>query len=205
MNWGLDNMKLEEALKWLDKGKKISENSYDVTTYLVKESDGQIHEYNFGESLETFSPLLSEIKKESNKWYVVSEDFIKRFKKASDYLKHHGWYHNTDTVLLKSYKLGFIENYINARIDLKDLSCSLSLMDIDGYTPWSCIFPVDKIEDEDSVYDVKLAFNETKKDFEFVKNLLYTDYNLGIVKYDEEYVDEEYKNMLNKIKNCEES
>ena len=193
-------MKLEEALKWLDKGKKISENSYNVTTYLVKEYDGQIHEYNFGGSLETFSPLLSEVKKESDKWYVVSEDFIKRFRKASDYLKHHGWHHNTDTVLLKSYKLGFIENYIDARIDLKDLSCSLSLIDINGYTPWSCIFPVDKIEDEDSVYDVKLAFNETKKDFEFVKNLLYTNHDLGIVKYDEEYAYEESKNILNSSK-----
>lgn len=193
-------MKLEEALKWLDKGKKISENSYDVTTYLVKESDGQIHEYDFGGSSETLSPLLSEVKKESNKWYVVSEDFIKRFKKASDYLENRGWYHNTDTVLLKSYKLGFIENYIDARIDLKDLSCSLSLIDINGYTPWSCIFPVSEIEDEDSVYDVKLAFNETKKDFEFVKNLLYTDYALGIVKYDEEYVEVELKNMLKSSK-----
>lgn len=193
-------MKFEEALKWLDKGKKISENSYDVTTYLVKGSDGQLHEYNFGGNLETVSPLLSETKKESTKWYVVSEDFIKRFRKASDYLKHRGWHQNTDTVLLKSYKLGLIENYIDARIDLKDLSCSLSLIDINGYTPWSCIFPVDKIEDEESVYDVKLAFNGTKKDFDFVKNLLYTDYDLGIVKYDEEYADEEYKNMLNKIR-----
>lgn len=193
-------MKFEEALKYLDEGKKISENSNDVTTYLVKESDGQIHEYNFGGNLETFSPLLSEVKKESSEWYVVSEDFIKRFRKASDYLKHHGWYHNTDTVLLKSYKLGIITNYIDARIDLKDLSCSLSLIDINGYTPWSYIFPVDKIEDEDSVYDVKLAFNETKKDFEFVRDLLYTDRDLGIVKYDEEYVDEEYKNMLNMTK-----
>lgn len=189
-------MKLEEALKYLDKGKKISENSYDVTTYLIKKSNGQIHEYNFAGTLETYSPLLSEIKKESDKWYVVSEDFIKRFRKASDYLEHHGWYHNSDTVLLKEYKLGFIENYINARIDLKDLSCSLSLIDINGYKPLYDIIPVDKIEDEDSVYDVKLAFNETKKDFDFVKNLLYTDYNLGIVKYDKEYVDEE----LNRIK-----
>lgn len=183
-------MKYEEVLKYLDKGKKISEDSYDVTTYLVKESDGQIHEYNFGENFETFSPLLSEVKKESNKWYVVSEDFIKRFKKASYYLRQHGWHHNSDTVMLKSYKLGCIENYIDARIDLRDLSCSLSLINIDGYTPWSCIFPVDKIEDEESVYDVKLAFNETKKDFDFVKNLLYTNYDLGIVKYDEEWADE---------------
>lgn len=193
-------MKFEEASKWLDKGKKISENSYDVTTYLVKKSDGQIHEYNFDGSLETFSPLLSEVKKESNKWYVVSEDFIKRFKKASDYLEHRGWHPNTDTVFLKSYKLGIITNYIDARIDLKDLSCSLSLIDINGYTPWSCIFPVDKIEYEEDVHDVKLAFNETKKDFDFIKNLLYTDYDLGIVKYDEEYVEEEYKNMLDKIR-----
>lgn len=189
-------MKLEEALKWLDKGKKISENSYDVTTYLVKEGDGQIHEYNFGGNLETLSPLLSETKKESNKWYVVSEDFIKRFKKASDYLKYHGWHHNTDTLLLKSYKLGFISNYISAAIDLKDLSCSLSLIDIDRYDRIYNIFPVDKIEDEDSVYDVKLAFNETKKDFEFVRDLLYTDLHLGIVKYDEEYVDEELKKYV---------
>ena len=189
-------MKLEEALKWLDKGKKISENSYDVTTYLVKESDGQIHEYNFGGSLETLSPLLSEVKKESNKWYVVGEDFIKRFIKASNYLKHYCWLHNTDTVLLKSYKLGFIQNYIDARIDLKDLSCSLSLIDINGYTPWSYTFPVDKIEDEEDVYDVKLAFNETKKDFEYVRDLLYTDRHLGVVKYDEEYVDEEYKKYV---------
>lgn len=193
-------MKLEEALKWLDKGKKISENSYDVTTYLVKESDGQIYEYDFGGSLETLSPLLSEVKKESNKWYVVSEDFIKRFKKASDYLENRGWHHNTDTVLLKSYKLGIITNYIDARIDLKDLSCSLSLIDINGYTPWSCIFPVSEIEDEDSVYDVKLAFNETKKDFEFVRDLLYTDRDLGIVKYDEEYAEVELKNMLKSSK-----
>lgn len=189
-------MKLEEALKWLDKGKKISENSYDVTTYLVKKSDGQIHEYDFSGSLETHSPLLSEVKKESDKWYVVSEDFIKRFRKALDYLEHHGWYPNSDTLLLKEYKLGFIENYIEARIDLKDLSCSLSLIDIDGYNLFSDIFPVDKIEDEDSVYDVKLAFNETKKDFEFVKNLLYTDYVIGIVRYDKEYVDEEFKKYV---------
>lgn len=193
-------MKYEEALKWLDKGKKISENSYDVTTYLVKGSDGQIHEYNFGENLETFSPLLSEVKKESNKWYVVSEDFIKRFRKALDYLEHHGWYCNSDTVLFKSYKLGFIENYIEARIDLKDLSCSLSLININGYTPWSYIFPVNKIEDEDSVYDVKLAFNETKKDFEFVRDLLYTDFDLGIVKYDEEYAEEELKKYIKEIR-----
>ena len=191
-------MKYEEVLKELDKGKKISVDSYDVTSYLVKGGDGQIHEYNFEGNLETFSPLLSEVKKESNKWYVVSEDkwyvvseaFIKRFRKASDYLKHHGWYHNSDTVLLKEYKLGFIENYINAVIDLKDLSCSLSLIDINGYNLFYDIFPVDKIEDEDSIYDVKLAFNETKKDFEFVKNLLYTDYKLGIVKYDEEWAKE---------------
>lgn len=183
-------MKLEEALKWLDKGKKISENSYEVTTYLVKEGDGQIHEYNFGGNLETFSPLLSEVKKESNKWYVVSEAFIKRFRKASDYLEHHGWYHNSDTVLLKEYKLGFIENYIEASIDLKDLSCSLSLININGYDPVYSIFPVKKIEDEDSVYDIKLAFNETKKDFEFVRDLLYTDRHLGIVKYDEEWAKE---------------
>lgn len=96
--------------------------------------------------------------------------------------------------------MGFIENYIDARIDLKDLSCSLSLIDINGYTPWSCIFPVDKIEDEDSIYDVKLAFNETKKDFEFIKNLLYTDHDLGIIKYDEEYAYEESKNILNSSK-----
>lgn len=189
-------MKYEEALKYLDKGKKISEHSYDITTYLVKGSDGQIHEYNFGGNLETFSPLLSEVKKESNKWYVVSEDFIKRFRKALAYLKHHDWYCNSDTVLLKEYKLGSIENYIEARIDLKDLSCSLSLIDIDGYNPWYDMFPVDKIEDEESVYDVKLAFNETKKDFEFVRKLLYTDYVIGIVKYDKEYVEEEFKKYV---------
>lgn len=187
-------MKYEEVLKELEKGKKISVDSYDVTSYLVKEGDGKIHEYNFGGNLETLSPTLSEVKKESNRWYVVSEDFIKRFKRASDYLRQHGWYFNTDTLLLKNYKLGFIANYIKASIDLKDLSCSLSLININGYDPVYSIFPVKKIEDEDSVYDIKLAFNETKKDFEFVRDLLYTDRHLGIVKYDEEWAEEVVKN-----------
>ena len=186
-------MKLEEALKWLDKGKKISENSSDVTTYLVKGSDGQIHEYEFGGRGELLSPLLSEVKKESNRWYVVSEDFIKRLRKASNYLERHGWYHNTDTVLLKHYKLGFIYNYIDARIDLKDLSCSLSLINIDGHTPWAYIFPADKLKDKKDLYDVKVAFKKKKKDFEFVRDLLYTGSALGIVKYDKEYADEDTK------------
>lgn len=188
-------MKLEEALKYLDKGKKISEHSYDVTTYLVKGSDGQIHEYNFKGNLETFSPLLSEVKKESNNWYVVSEDFIKRFRKASDYLEHHDWYHNSDTVLLKEYKLGFISNYIRAAIDLNHLSCSLSLIDIDNYDAMYDIFPIDKIEDKDSVYDVKLAFNETKKDFEFVRDLLYSYETLRVEKRDEDWVKEEVNKL----------
>ena len=179
-------MKFEEAIKFLNEGKKISEYSYDVTTYLVKESDGQIHEYNFKGSIEKLSPLLSKVKKESDKWYVVSEKFIKNFRKALDYLKQHGWYQNTDTLLLKSYKLGFISNYISAAIDLNHLSCSLSLIDIDNYDAMYDIFPIDKIEDEASVYDVKLAFNETKKDFEFVRDLLYSYQTLRVEKQDED-------------------
>lgn len=189
-------MKFEEAIKFLNEGKKISEYSDNVTTYLIKESDGRIHEYNFGGNLETFSPSLQEKKRDSNAWYVVSEKFIKNFRKALDYLKQHGWYQNTDTLLLKSYKLGFISNYISAAIDLNHLSCSLSLIDIDNYDAMYDIFPIDKIEDEASVYDVKLAFNETKKDFEFVRDLLYSYQTLRVEKQDEDWVKEEV-NKLN--------
>lgn len=188
-------MKLEEAMKFLNEGKKISENSYDVTTYLVKKSDGRIHEYNFGGNLETYSPSLYEVKKDSNAWYVVSEKFLKNFRKALDYLKQHGWYQNSDTLLLKEYKLGFISNYISAAIDLNHLSCSLSLIDIDNYDAMYDIFPIDKIEDKDSVYDVKLAFNETKKDFEFVRDLLYSYETLRVEKRDEDWVKEEVNKL----------
>lgn len=179
-------MKFEEAMKLLNEGKKISEYSCDVTTYLIKESDGRIHEYNFGGNLETLSPSLYEQKKDSNAWYVVSEKFIKNFRKALDYLKQHGWYQNTDTLLLKSYKLGFISNYISAAIDLINLDCSLTLINIERYNAMYDIFPIDKIEDEDSVYDVKLSFNETKKDFEFVRDLLYSDETRRVEKQDED-------------------
>ena len=99
--------------------------------------------------------------------YVDAEEQIE---KAKEYLEDNGWHENTDSLMLKSYPFQGIANWFEAAIDLKNREVYLDMLS--SYQDNNIFSHVSDLKDKDDINSVIVAFNKTKRDFEYVMKLL---------------------------------
>lgn len=153
-------MTYEEASKYLDEGKTIAVGfgDYFVDSETVRKG------FCLGMGI-VRDPEFDRLKKESNRWYVVNEDYLKAAGEAVGYLEYHGWLWSSASVMFKDFGTIGLE----AEIDFRERHLSLSAID------WWYGNDLDPSIDVDDAADMeafKAAYKRTVEDFEHAMDLI---------------------------------
>ena len=154
------SMTYEEASKYLDGGKTIAVGlgDYFVDSVTVREG------FCCGMGTPR-SPEFDRLKKKSEGWYVVNEDYLKAADEAVAYLEGNGWLWDSDSMMFKDFgTIGLV-----AEIDFHERHLSLSAID---WWYGNDLYPALDTDDAADMGAFKAAYRRTVEDFEHAMDLL---------------------------------
>lgn len=153
-------MTYEEASKYLDEGKTIAVGFGD---YFV---DSATVRKGFCDGMGIVRDLeFDRLKKKSEGWYVVNEDYLKAADEAVGYLEDHGWLWNSASVMFKDFETIGLE----AEIDFHERHLSLSAVD---WWYGNDLYPTLDVDDAADMREFKAAYKCTVEDFEHAMDLI---------------------------------